>query len=129
MAGESGPNRMVVGNHVTLNYRNCDDTNFNITACTKNMYTRACHLGYLRGMRTRVGLDHSSIKFGSFVANTQRLKRTRLTDNTAPIVRLSGPATHLTGLGTLTTDNPSPRGLVNIGPESLDDSPGPNIGR
>ena len=57
------------------------------------------------------------------------LKRTRLTDNTAPIVRLSGPATHLTGLGTLTTDNPSPRGLVNIGPESLDDSPGPNIGR
>ena len=55
------------------------------------------------------------------------LLRTKLTSNTDPIVRLAGPSTYLTGLGTVTSANPSPRGVVNVGPETLEDNPGANI--
>eukprot|EP01052_Picozoa_sp_SAG31_P027454 SAG31_NODE_2572_length_5459_cov_3.008396_6_plen_201_part_00 len=46
------------------------------------------------------------------------LRRVNLTGNTDPIVRL-GYQGRLSGTGTLTTMNPSPRGVVNIGPANL----------
>ena len=46
------------------------------------------------------------------------LRRVNLTTNTDPIVRL-GYQGRLSGWGTLTTMNPSPRGVVNIGPHNL----------
>ena len=46
------------------------------------------------------------------------LRRVNLTTNTDPIVRL-GYQGRLSGFGTLTTMNPSPRGVVNIGPHNL----------
>ena len=39
--------------------------------------------------------------------------------STEPIVRLSGQHGILRGLGTLSTENPSPRGVVNVGPANL----------
>ena len=46
------------------------------------------------------------------------LRRVNLTTNTGPIVRL-GYHGRLSGAGQLTSDNPSPRGVVNIGPHDL----------
>jgi hypothetical protein len=49
-----------------------------------------------------------------------RLLRKRFaTDNAAPILRVAGTHGRVTGGGALITENVSPRGVLNIGPENL----------
>lgn len=63
-----------------------------------------------------------------------RLKRVRLKEvaqssNSAPVVRLATANSKLTGEGVLSSMNPTPRGVVNMGPEVLRDKQGANIGQ
>ena len=49
-----------------------------------------------------------------------RLLRKRFaTDNAAPILRVAGTHGRVTGGGVLITENVSPRGVLNIGPENM----------
>ena len=51
----------------------------------------------------------------------------KTTPNTEPVIRISGASSLRTGQGAVSTTNPSPRGVVNIGPDTLTQKPGPNI--
>lgn len=49
------------------------------------------------------------------------LRKSCATNNTAPIVRLTGSHGRVTGGGVLSSENLSPRGVLNIGPANLSD--------
>ena len=47
------------------------------------------------------------------------LRKSFATNNTAPIIRLAGTHGRVTGGGVLSSENSSPRGVINIGPTNL----------